>query len=124
MQQRWNPEIDFGLTYYLSGPMSGIPEYNYPAFEEAARILRQTGLRIESPHENPVPPQQMSEADLWTHMMELCIDQMERCGGIILLKGWPQSRGSRQELQIAMQKDWPVWFYNDYQLTNMNRSAA
>ena len=124
VKQRWNPEMDFDLTYYLSGPMSGYEKYNYPAFTAACETLRATGLKIESPHENPWPAahETMTPDELWSHMMDICIKQMDKCQGMILMKGWPQSSGSRQELQIAMQKNWPVWFYHDYQLTNMNRS--
>jgi hypothetical protein len=124
IQQRWNPELDFDLTYYLSGPMTGYDEYNYPAFEAACQTLRATGISIESPHENPAPPTRdaMTEAEIWSYYMEVCYKQMDKCQGIILMKGWPQSTGARQELEIAMQKEWPVWYYHNFQLTNMNRS--
>src|SRR5439155_1527838 len=32
-----------------SGPMSGIPEYNFPAFDEAARNLRELGHIVYNP---------------------------------------------------------------------------
>lgn len=124
--QRWNPEFDFELTYYLAGPMSGYEDYNYPAFENAAQILRQTGVKIESPHENPWPEnyEAMGESKLWIEMMAITHRQMQKCHGIILLKGWPQSRGARIELQEALLKNQPVWFYHNFQLTNMNRSLT
>lgn len=124
LQKRWNPEVDFDITYYLSGPMAGYSEHNFPAFEDAARILRQTGLTILSPHEMPTPEgfAEMSEQDQWKVMVDLDIAAMkEVCKGIILMKGWPQSRGARAELTVAMELDWEVWYYHDYQLTNMNR---
>lgn len=124
MQQRWNPEIDFEITYYLSGPMAGYDQHNFPAFEDAARILRQTGLKIISPHETAVPANydELSEEEQWRVMVDQDIALMkDSCGGIIMLKGWPQSRGAREEIQIAFQRNWPVWYYHDYQLVNMNR---
>lgn len=124
MKERWNPGFDFDLTWYLSGPMSGYPEYNYPAFTDAARVLRNTGVKLESPHENQWPEEKLDEPNLWAYMMDLALAQMDCCGGIILLKGWPQSRGSKAELEIALQKDWPVWYYNDYSLTNMNKELS
>lgn len=126
MKERWNPGFDFTRTWYLSGPMSGYEQYNYPYFEHCATILRNTGVTIESPHENIWPDghDEMTPDQLWKHMMEICIEQMNRCQGIILIKGWPQSRGAKQELQIAMQRDWPVWYYHDFQLTNMNRNES
>ena len=127
MQQRWNPEIDFELTYYISGPMSGYIHHNFPAFEDAARVLRDTGLKIVSPHETPTPPgfASMSEEERWKVMVDLDIQAMrEQCSGIIMLKGWPQSRGARAEIAVAFELNWPVWYYHDYQLTNMNKSNA
>ena len=122
-QQRWNPEIDFDLRYYVAGPMTGYENYNYPYFAEVAAILRQTGLLIESPHENPWPEghKKMSNSDLWKYMMEVTDAQLSKCQGIILLKGWPQSTGACIELSKAMTKNWPVYYYHDYQLISMNK---
>ena len=43
--------FDRDLTFYLAGPMSGYPEYNFDEFERWAEILRRGGLKIASPHE-------------------------------------------------------------------------
>lgn len=117
-------DFDFDITWYLSGPMSGYPEHNYPYFKQVSFLLRSAGIEIRAPHENAWPEhhEQMSPKELWQYMMDRCYEQMEECGGIILLRGWPQSSGSRAELEIAMQKLWPVWYYNSFQLTNMNKS--
>lgn len=39
------------MKHYLSGPMSGLPELNYPAFARAASELRARGLTVVSAHE-------------------------------------------------------------------------
>ena len=41
---------------YLAGPMSGLPELNYPAFHAKAAELRAAGHHVENPAENPAPP--------------------------------------------------------------------
>lgn len=124
-QRRANPNFDFDLTYYLAGPMSGYTDYNYPAFTAAAETLRNTGIRIQSPHEQPWPDDshKLSEEDLWVEMMNRTNAQLILCAGMILLKGWPQSRGAKAELSVAMEKGWPVWYYNDFQLVNMNKDS-
>lgn len=43
-------EFDYGLWYYLAGPMTGLPEYNYPAFEKAVSALEEAGIPVKSPH--------------------------------------------------------------------------
>lgn len=123
INRRANPEFDFDKTYYLAGPMSGYPEYNYPAFHTAAWALRNTGIKIESPAEVPWPEghETMPDAELWAYMMEQTGIQMERCQGIILMKGWPQSTGAKIELVKSLEKGWPVWYYHDFNLLNMNR---
>jgi hypothetical protein len=47
------------------------------------------------------------------------------CGAIILLPGWPQSKGARNELIIAMMLNLKVYYYNPHgaeRLTDMNFS--
>ena len=41
------------MVIYISGPMTGIPEFNYPAFIEAKTLLEKEGFSVLSPHEAP-----------------------------------------------------------------------
>ena len=41
---------------YIAGPMTGLPDFNYPAFNAAAAKLRALGLEVLNPAENPPPP--------------------------------------------------------------------
>lgn len=117
--------FDFDLTYYLSGPMSGYKDFNYPAFDLACAILRERGIKIESPHENPWPKNhtEMVPEALWSHMMNLCIKQLDKCQGIIMLPGWPTSRGAREELMICLDRKYPVYFFDFDTLHSMNGRA-
>ena len=47
------------MIVYLSGPMSGLPDYNYPAFQEVADRLTRNGIRV-------VSPTQIGQHDGWT----------------------------------------------------------
>ena len=38
-------------TFYICGPMRGIPQFNFPAFDEAAELARAQGLIIINPAE-------------------------------------------------------------------------
>ena len=39
------------MRVYISGPMSGLPELNFPAFHAAAASLRAKGLDVVNPAE-------------------------------------------------------------------------
>lgn len=84
------------VRVYLSGPMTGLPGFNYPAFHAEAARLRALGYHVENPAENP--PQ-----DSWEAYMEVCIPQLLTCDTIALLPGWSESRGALRERQEAAQ---------------------
>lgn len=109
------------MTYYLNGPMSGLPEYNFPAFAAAARFLRVRGLTIVSPHEKG------SEADTGRSYVSYLKEDavlLAACDAIILLPGWPTSTGARMELELALTWKFPVFYLytaaDRYDLIDMN----
>lgn len=79
---------------YLSGPMTGKPDFNYPAFNAAAAQLRGKGYTVENPAENGEQPN-------WTAYMRVAIAQMMRCDQVVMLPGWQHSRGATIERTIA-----------------------
>lgn len=81
---------------YIAGPMSGLPDLNYPAFDLAAKQLRDLGYHVENPAEN-VPPRCGS----WAGYMRLALAQLVTCDEIHMLRGWKQSRGARIEHDLA-----------------------
>lgn len=104
------------MIYYLSGPMAGYPENNFPAFQKAQIELGFLGYPVVSPHAID-----HGDTTEWADFLRGDIKVMLDCAGLILLKGWPQSRGSRLELSIALALDWPVFYYHDNVLTEMNK---
>lgn len=81
---------------YIAGPMTGLPEFNHPAFHIAAQIWRELGYEVENPAENPPPA-----CDSWAAWMRLALAQLLRCDAIVLLTGWQQSRGAQIEHRLA-----------------------
>lgn len=93
---------------YLAGPMRGIAEFNFPAFDAAARHYRAQGWLVVSPAEldrahgfDPAQP----VTDMASLQRE-CImrDTLAICHGvthIALLPGWEQSLGVAVELALA-----------------------
>jgi hypothetical protein len=115
--------LDFHETYYIAGPMTGIEKYNYPAFQVAASELREMGLKILSPHEIPWPSghEGMAVTELWTYMMRESKKLTMQATGLILLRGWPASRGALVELEKFTKEGQPVYYYDNQCLIDMNR---
>lgn len=104
--------------YYIAGPMSGIPRFNIPAFDEAAANLRAAGFNIVSPAELDDPitremaynspdgstlqakhPNGESWGDFLARDVKIVADKVQ---GIIALPGWAVSRGARLEMMVAL----------------------
>lgn len=81
---------------YIAGPMTGLPELNYPAFNEAARLLRWFGHQVENPAENPRPA-----CGTWLGYMRMSLRQISTADAIVMLPGWIWSRGARIEWLVG-----------------------
>lgn len=106
--------------YYLSGPMSGLPEFNYPAFASAAADLRSVGCDVLSAHE--IDHGGPAGSLPWGAYLRNDLREMVTCDALILLEGWPSSKGARLELAVALGLEMPVYFYReDVGLISMQR---
>ncbi|MDV7194329.1 MULTISPECIES: DUF4406 domain-containing protein [Mycolicibacterium] len=85
------------MTVYIAGPMSDLPDSNYPAFNAVAKKLRAQGIDVRNPAENDAG----STGGTWEHYMRLGLRQLLECDEIMLLPGWRNSRGARIEHHIA-----------------------
>jgi len=83
-------------SIYVAGPMSGLPDLNYPEFNRAAKALRALGYHVENPAENPAPA-----CGSWQGYMRLAIAQLVQCDEIHMLRGWSQSKGAKIERELA-----------------------
>ena len=83
-------------TIYISGPMSNLPEFNFPAFYQAAEKLRELGHTVVNPAEiNP-------DAGLtWEQCMRADIKALCDCDILATLPGWEDSKGAHLEVHIA-----------------------
>lgn len=84
------------MRVYVSGPMTGMPNLNFPAFNEAAQRLRLAGYTVINPVElNPDP------ATSWTQCMRNDIKALCDCDAVALLPGWENSQGAHLEVHIG-----------------------
>lgn len=110
------------MKVYLAGPMRGIPQFNFPAFDYAATKLRAVGFEVFSPAENDrkTIPNIEEKLNIWcfktgdgeqlkretgfsirdamrddTHY--ICV----HADAIALLPGWEKSSGATAEHALA-----------------------
>jgi hypothetical protein len=103
---------------YLGGPMSGLKQFNFPAFDAAAAHLREQGWDIVSPAELDVPEvreqalaspdgksivrekdTEQTWGDFLARDVKLIADEIQ---AIILLPGWSDSRGAMLESFVGL----------------------
>jgi hypothetical protein len=81
---------------YIAGPMTGLPEFNFPAFNAKAAELRAQGWHIENPAEHGIV-----EGATWADYLHFDLTRLATCEAMHLLPGWSASRGATLEVSIA-----------------------
>lgn len=88
--------IDKSAAIYISGPMTGYPEYNYPAFTTAEEKLRELGYK------NIINPAKIDCPDTdWHGCIRRAIVALMEADTVVLLPGWTHSRGANIEMILA-----------------------
>lgn len=107
------------MKLYLAGPMTGIPEFNFPAFNAAAAALRKQGHYVFNPAERDIERHNgidiskgntngdQAEAaakhgfNLRDALHEDCTFICQEADGIAMLPGWERSAGANAEHALA-----------------------
>lgn len=84
------------MRVYISGPMSGIADFNFPVFNAAAAALRSAGYDVVNPAEVNTD-QGMS----WEQCLRADIKLLCDCDTLALLPGWENSKGAHLEVHVA-----------------------
>lgn len=105
---------------YLSGPMTGLPEFNYPTFHAAAARLRAAGYRVYSPSEDangqPVDRSGLTghekASDIGFDLRAAFADYARHITttacAVAVLPGWENSSGARGEVALAQGIGLPI----------------
>jgi hypothetical protein len=97
------------MRVYLSGPMTGIPDFNGPAFEFYTKRLRDFGFEVFSPHEMD---EGIHDAD-WSYYirrdLKLLVDPIYGIERLYLMPEAWKSRGARLERMVAEAVGIEVW---------------
>lgn len=106
------------MKIYLAGPMSGKPNFNFPAFLSKASELREQGHEVFNPAERDLEEMRMKNTNYISStgdineatangfsLGEAMADDLNwiarNADGIYLLKGWEQSSGALSEWMLA-----------------------
>ncbi len=92
-------------SVYIAGPMTGLPDLNFPAFHARAAELRALGYDVINPAEIN-PDSHMS----WRDCMRTDIAALVFCDAIDMLPGWENSRGATLEFDIANRLGLTIYF--------------
>jgi len=93
---------------YLAGKMRGKPQYNFPAFEKAATMLRSAGYLVVSPAEmdlalgfDPDNDRVLTPAE-YEEFLQRDFEMLKECDGIALIDEWETSSGTQREIREAI----------------------
>ena len=103
---------------YLAGPMTGLPELNFPAFTQEAERLRDEGLQVLNPADHGI----VDGAD-WADYLRHDITGLASCERIHLLRGWTKSKGACLEMTIAKALGMTVTYQFDAEMEHNNAHA-
>lgn len=84
------------MKIYISGPMTGLPQNNYPAFMAAEAALIAAGYEVLNPARNGLPA-----TATWDEHMRVDIIMLMGADAVALLDGWDESRGAAKEIHAA-----------------------
>ena len=94
---------------YLSGAMTGVPEFNFPAFNEAAAAWRACGYRVTNPAEGFNGKTDLPRNVYLREDILILVDDREGLvDAVAVLPGWQASQGASLEVSIARALSIPV----------------
>lgn len=92
----WMPSRFEPLTVYVSGPMTGYDDYNFPAFNEAAEMLKAEGYEVVNPAAKGI----VSDWD-WADYLRCDLSEIvDKCNAFYTLPGWQESKGAALEVRV------------------------
>ena len=116
---------DLPQPVYIAGPMSNLPQFNYPAFAEAEELISECGVIVLNPTKlvntadeydeimsSVDGSYELSSGKTWSDFIIPSVKVIiDRVGSLVFLKGWQTSRGARLEAVTAMLCGKPCYTY-------------
>lgn len=102
------------MNVYISGPMSGHDDLNFPAFNAAALILKSQGHNPLNPALLPQLIYNKGRHDIIPYcvLLDTCLETIAiMADAIVMLPGWEFSNGAKKEYHLAVKLGLEVWPY-------------
>ena len=94
-------------TVYISGPMTGLPLFNYPKFFGLAGLIaKEYGCRVLNPARHPNRME-------YEEYMRLADDDIHHSTVVIMLDGWEESWGAQTEYRLALLRGCRIFSEDD-----------
>ncbi len=90
---------------YLSGPMTGLPDYNRPAFDERARLMREAGYIVNNPADIS---RQYGLDKPYAFFFRESMRMLLRSDVVYVFGDITNSKGAIMELNVAKTAEMPV----------------
>lgn len=98
MNQDLNQDHNKVCCVYIAGPMTGLPEHNYPEFNKMEDILRKMG------YNNVLNPAKIADGDTskqYSFYIRESLKLVAQADFVIFLNGWEKSKGAKLEKHCA-----------------------
>lgn len=94
------------MKVYIAGPMTGLPNFNRKAFNDAAMMIAENKHVALNP---AVLPDGLTQAEY----MDICLAMLRCADAIYMLEGWEHSAGARAENALAEKLEMEIIFQEE-----------
>lgn len=92
------------MKLYVAGPMSGLPDLNFPAFFEASALLEAADYEVCNPASFGELP-----GITWAETLRIDLQGLLTCQGIAVLPGHENSPGAWLEITVGHHLKMPIF---------------
>ena len=103
-------------TIYIAGPMTGYPEFNFPAFDKARDSLNAQGWVVLSPADLDREAGYGPDSDKTEPLKEVIkrdLSAIQSVDAMFMLDGWQSSKGARAEHALAVWLGLAIYYQSD-----------
>jgi hypothetical protein len=101
------------MKIYLFGPMRGLPDWNFPAFDAARERLEKLGHEVFCPaslfRAMPYVREESQDRRHLVHVISQDLLCIQAADGLAGLPGWEDSAGSTVEVSMALFLNLPIF---------------